>query len=53
MTDAELLERAKNLLQMPELQISVGEAISVIEFFEGSLEEHIKPRLTLIQGGKK
>lgn len=53
MTDEEIVKRAKNLLQLPELDISVEEAMSVILFFEGSIEEHIKPKLTLIKGGKK
>jgi hypothetical protein len=53
MTDKEIVKRAKNLLQLPELDISVEEAMSVILFFEGSIEEHIKPKLTLIKGGKK
>lgn len=53
MTDKEIVKRAKNLLQLPDLDISVEEAMSVILFFEGSVEEHIKPKLTLIKGGKK
>ena len=53
MKDSEVLDRARKLMQIPDLAISIEEAKLVIKFFNGRRQQNQKFMLKLIQGGKK
>jgi|TARA_R110000796_G_scaffold137930_4_gene254031 hypothetical protein len=53
MRDLKLLSRARKLMEIPDLDISIEEAKSVIKFFSVRKKEKKKFVLRLIEGGKK